>query len=342
METTLYYCFTNYDATTSTLRDYLARGLTQWTAYSNVRFVSEGNCASATRSSITIEASNYGGSAMGTDSPLYRPSMYLPMLPGSEAKCTGGLNLNECLRLVAGHEFGHALGFSHESQRRDYNGVCPNGYQAIWRDGETPDTFLTPYDPDSLLDAGYCRGSTGSPTLTQNDIAGLGAIYGRGQPTSCPSAAGCLYVRYGSSKHAIRFQNNGFWLKPTDTHGVEQQTFIGGWERITFQRLAGPANDGFVHYGDVIAIKDQWNYALSARDNGDVTMMPNVGPWERWIVETPDATRYPNLSKLLVNAPLRLRSEAFPTKRLEVSSSGDVRLTTATSTSHVRINGPLL
>src|SRR5262249_10129980 len=154
-----------------------------------------------------------GQSAVGNQSLNFSPSMYLPMTQGSERLvCTAATTFLECLRLSAGHEFGHALGFPHESFRSDFNGVCPNGKPAGPNDGNTPpDPFLTPYDPDSLLDAGYCRAPTGSPTLTQNDIAGVSAIYGRGDPTGCPSVAGCLYARYGSAKHAIRFQNSGYW-----------------------------------------------------------------------------------------------------------------------------------
>ena len=71
--------------------------------------------------------------------------------------------------------------------------------------------------------------------------------------------------------------------------------------------------------------------------------MPVRREWEVWTIETPDSGRYPNGSKVLINAPLRLRTDAHQIpRRIEVSSVGDVRLTTATGSSHVRINGPLL
>lgn len=45
-----------------------------------------------------------------------------------------------------------------------------------------------------------------------------------------------------------------------------------------------------VHYGDVVAVTDRWGRWLSARDDGDISMVDARGDWERWIVESLDDT----------------------------------------------------
>lgn len=55
-----------------------------------------------------------------------------------------------CVRAIAVHEFGHALGFTHEQNRADTPGECTQLAQ-----GTNPDKTLTPYDPDSVMN--YCN-----------------------------------------------------------------------------------------------------------------------------------------------------------------------------------------
>jgi hypothetical protein len=74
-------------------------------------------------------------------------------------------------------------------------------------------------------------------------------------------------------------------------------------------------------------------------ENDDVTTAAVLGASERWVVETIDGEAYPIDSPVLANAPLRLFSEQTG-RRLAVNDSGDVRLTSATGSSHLRINGP--
>src|SRR5205085_2371779 len=154
----------------------------------------------------------------------------------------------------------------------------------------------------------------------------------------------CLFARYDSSdsrQYGIRFQATGHWLKPTDARGAEAQTFIGTWERIRFRKLVSPANDGNLHYGDTLAVVDRWGRFLSGRDNNDVTTMDALGPWERWIVESPDTALAPDGSRVPINWPLRLRSETFGKRLVESTSNGDIFINAATGASHLRINGPL-
>jgi hypothetical protein len=71
-----------------------------------------------------------------------------------------------------------------------------------------------------------------------------------------------------------------------------------------------------------------------------VTQVGNLDEWERWLVVTPDSARYPSGSRVLVNAPVLLKS--FHGTYLNASGSGDIRLWSDANTSHVRINGPLV
>lgn len=58
--------------------------------------------------------------------------------------------LEHCIRAVAVHEFGHAIGFTHEQNRADAPGEC-----RMLSQGMSPDTVLTPYDSGSAMN--YCN-----------------------------------------------------------------------------------------------------------------------------------------------------------------------------------------
>jgi hypothetical protein len=168
--------------------------------------------------------------------------------------------------------------------------------------------------------------------MSASDVAGVAAIYG-----ATNKQQGTAYVLYQGQK-ALRFQNISRWLQPTDTGAANVQTFVGDWERIRFNRIGGAAADGAVHYGDEVSISDRFSRFLSGRNDFNVNMQGQRADWERWRVETLDNGRYPNGSKVQVNAPLRLKNIAFD-RWLGVTTSGDVLLTNATSTTELRING---
>lgn len=77
-----------------------------------------------------------------------------------------------CIRSIAIHEFGHAIGFAHEQSRPDTPGECSKLAQ-----GPKGDKILTPYDPDSALN--YCKSMYKKDFgLSKLDIEAVQVLYG--------------------------------------------------------------------------------------------------------------------------------------------------------------------
>jgi hypothetical protein len=79
------------------------------------------------------------------------------------------LNREQCIRAVAVHEMGHALGFEHEHERPTTPASCTDREA---RSG-TADITFGPYDPDSIMN--YC---TPKATPSDQDYSGLVDLYG--------------------------------------------------------------------------------------------------------------------------------------------------------------------
>jgi hypothetical protein len=81
------------------------------------------------------------------------------------------LSREHCIRAIAVHEFGHAIGFTHEQNRPHAPGECKG-----LRQGSDPDKLLTPYDPDSVMN--YCNKKWANDGfLSKRDVEAVQTLY---------------------------------------------------------------------------------------------------------------------------------------------------------------------
>lgn len=155
------------------VRDAVARS---WSAHSALDFTGWNKCPPQAHSgqSIRIWISDTGAhtKGLGTDLNGRSQGMVLNFTFAAWNQACASRR-EECIRSIAIHEFGHAIGFSHEQNRPDSPPWCHAQSQ-----GTPGDWHITAFDIDSIMN--YCNPNyNNGGRLSAKDIQGVAFIYPR-------------------------------------------------------------------------------------------------------------------------------------------------------------------
>jgi len=169
-------CWETISPNTATERQWVRQATVDtWEKNSSVRFIGWGGCQSNSRGirigigDIHPHTKGLGNQLDGTTKGMELNFTFAIWSPS----CSQPSRREYCIKNIAVHEFGHALGFSHEQNRADAPDWCQKE-----KAGTNGDVYITPYDLNSVMN--YCNPKWGGDgNLSELDTKGLQAWYGK-------------------------------------------------------------------------------------------------------------------------------------------------------------------